>query len=232
MNTQIHLPPADNHPLSGRGVAVGIDWADREHVACLIDPHGRATVHPLPQTPEAIDEWAIELAGRFPGQIIPIAIEQSKGALVHALLKYEHLQLYPINPKQLARYREAINPSGSKDDPTDARLLAQFLQHYGAQLRPLKPDTAATRKLGRLAEIRRKIVDERTRLTLQLHSLLKQYFPQLIELCPGPLMLHLLLRWPTLVLLKRVHVRTLRAVLKEHGLANEERQTEFIQAVD
>jgi transposase len=232
MNTQSHLPPPDSQPFSGKGVIVGIDWADREHAVCLIDPHGRITLETLPQSPEAIDEWAGKLAARFPGQVIAIGIEQSKGALVHALLKYEHLRLYPVNPKQLARYREAINPSGSKDDPADARLLAQFLQHYGAQLRPLIPDTAATRQLGRLAEIRRKIVDERTRLTLQLSSTLKQYFPQLIELCSTqPLLLDVLLRWPTLALLKRVHVRTLRAFLKEHGLTNEERQTEFIQAV-
>jgi transposase len=234
MNTQTQLPPTDTQPspLGGQTVIVGIDWADREHAVCLIDPHGRATVTQLPQSPEAIDEWAGDMAARFPGQTIAIAIEQSTGALVHALLKYEYLRIYPINPKQLARYREAVSPSGSKDDPADARLLAQFLQHYGAKLRPLKPDTAATRKLGRLTEIRRKIVDERTRLTLQLNSTLKQYFPQLIELCSKqPLLLHLLQRWPTLALLKRVHPKTLRAVLRAHHIANEERQTEFIHAV-
>ncbi len=126
MNTQSHFPPPDSQPVSGKGVIVGIDWADREHVVCLIDPHGRATVDTLPQSPEAIDEWATQLATRFPGQVIAIAIEQSKGAIVYALLKYEHLQLYPINPKQLARYREAMTPSGSKGDPTDARLLARI----------------------------------------------------------------------------------------------------------
>jgi len=235
MNTQTQLPPTDTQalPLGEQVVIVGIDWADREHAICLIDPQGRATVAQLPQSPEAIDEWAADLAGRFPGRTIAIAIEQSTGALVHALLKYEHLRIYPINPKQLARYREAISPSGSKDDPADARLLAQFLQHYGAQLRPLTPDTTATRKLGRLTEIRRKLVDERTRLTLQLRSTLKQYFPQLIELCPDPrpLLLELLQRWPTLALLQRVHPKTLRAFLRQHGLANEDRQTEFIQAV-
>lgn len=233
MKTQSHPTPPDSQPLADHPVLVGIDWADREHVVCLIDPHGRTQIQTLPQSPEAIDEWAADLAGRFPRRTVAIAIEQSKGALVHALLKYEHLRLYPINPKQLARYREAVSPSGSKDDPADARLLAQFLQHYGATLRPLKPDTPATRKLGRLTEIRRKIVDERTRLTLQLQGTLKQYFPQLLEWCPRqlPLMLVCLVRWPTLALLQRVHPRTLRAFLQERGIRNEERQTEFIQAV-
>jgi hypothetical protein len=45
--------------------------------------------------------------GCFPGTTIAIALEQSKGTLIHALMKYEHLVLYPINPKQLSRYRDA-----------------------------------------------------------------------------------------------------------------------------
>lgn len=232
MNAQSQLPPPET--LSRLGpIIVGIDWADREHAVCLVDPQGRETVSSLPQSPEDIDEWASELAVRFPGQVIDVALEQSKGALVYALLKYEHIQLYPINPKQLARYREALSPSGSKDDPSDARLLAQFLQHHQALLRPLKPDTVATRKLASLAEMRRKIVDERTRLTLQLHSALKQYFPQLIDLGPHrlALQLELLLRWPTLASLKRVHPKTLRTFLRKHGLRQEERQTDFIESI-
>jgi transposase len=233
MKAQIQLPPPTTPSVSAPQVLVGIDWADLEHAVCLIDPQGRATITTLAQSPETIDEWASELASRFPGQTIAIAVEQSKGALVFALLKYEHLQLYPVNPKQLARYREAINPSGGKNDPGDARLLAQFLQHYQAQLRPLKTDTMATRKLGNLVQIRREIVNDRTRLTLKLRSTLKLYFPQLVELCPTQLslLIELVLRWPTLALLKRVHVKTLRAFLKQQGVANEERQTKFIQAV-
>jgi len=34
---------------------------------------------------------------------VPIVIERSKGALIHALMKYEQFVLFPINPKQLAR---------------------------------------------------------------------------------------------------------------------------------
>lgn len=217
---------------SGR-IIVGIDWADRQHVLCLIDQHGRTSLHTLDQSPQAINDWAADLARRFPGEVIAVAIEQSKGPLVHALMKYPHLQLYPINPKQLARYREAMHPSGSKDDPGDAGLLSQFLKFHIAQLRPLNPDSPTTRKLARLAEIRRKIVDERSRLSLQLNSALKQYFPLVIELFPRQqtTMLTLLGRWPTLALLKRVHIKTLRAFLKEQGIAQEERQTTLIQTI-
>ena len=214
-------------------VVVGIDWADTEHVVCVIDQNDRPQIGTLQQSPEAIDEWVAELGRRFPGKTIAIALEQSKGPLIHALMKYEQLVLYPINPKQLSRYRDAIHPSGGKDDPGDAKLLARFLKLHAEQLRPWKPDTAATRKLAAYTEIRRKIVDERKRLTLQLGSTLKQYFPLMTKLFPRklPLMLALLKRWPSLAKLKRVHIKTLRSFLKENGIANQQKQTELIEAV-
>jgi len=212
-------------------IAVGIDWADQEHVVCVIDGQDRSTINTLRQSPQAIDDWVAELQRRFPGKTLAIAVEQSKGALMHALMKYEQLVLYPINPKQLSRYRDAIHPSGCKDDPGDAQLLAQFLKLHGSQLRAWKPDTQITRKLARLTEIRRKIVDERTRLTLQLGSTLKQYFPLMTELFSGKLLLAVLKRWPSLAELKRVHVKTLRRFLKENGIANQDKQTQLIEAV-
>ena len=72
--------------------------------------------------PEAIDHWARELAARFPGRKIAVCLEQSKGSLIDALLKYDQLVLYPINPRMLAKFREALAPSGKKDDPADAQL--------------------------------------------------------------------------------------------------------------
>ena len=219
--------------LGSDAVVVGIDWADREHVVCVLDQHDRPKIDTLQQSPEAIDEWVAELGRRFPGKTIAVALEQSKGPLIHALMKYEQLVLYPINPKQLSRYRDALHPSGGKDDPGDAKLLAQFLKLHAQQLRPWKPDSQATRKLARYSEIRRKIVEERKRLTLQLSSLLKQYFPLVKELFPRnpTLMLTVIRRWPSLGKLKRVHVNTLRLFLKENGIHDQDKQTEVIEAV-
>ncbi|MCH7685979.1 MAG: IS110 family transposase [Planctomycetes bacterium] len=214
-------------------VVVGIDWADQEHVVCIIDQNGRSQIETLKQSPEAIDAWVAELSRRFPGTTIAIALEQSKGALIHALMKYEHLVLYPINPKQLSRYRDAIHPSGSKNDPGDAKLLAWFLKRHAEQLRPWNPDTEATRKLARYTEIRRKIVGERQRLAQQLGSLLKGYFPLMKELFSRklPLMTAVIKRWPSLTQLKRVHPKTLRTFLKENGIRNQDKQTQVIEAV-
>ena len=123
----------------------------------------------------------MELQRRFPNKCIGVCLEQSKGALIYALMKYDFLILYPINPKQLARYREAINPGGAKDDPTDAELLLDFVMRHHQKLRAWKPDDAETRLIRMLSEDRRDLVDQRTAFSNQLKSRLKQYFPLLLQ---------------------------------------------------
>ena len=165
-------------------ICVGIDWADQEHAICLIDAARpqRPEHDSIPQQPQAIDEWVAGLRAKFPDQAIAICLEQSKGALIHALMKYDCLVLYPINPKQLARFRDALYPSGAKDDPSDAQLLATFWQQHHERLRLWQPDDAQTRLLAQLVEDRRRFVEQRVRLTNALKSRLKQYFPLALEM--------------------------------------------------
>ena len=89
--------------------------------------------------------------------------------------------LYPINPKSLARYREAFYPSGAKDDPEDADLLREMVEKNQDRFRCWKPEDPLTRQLQLAVEYRRKLVTHRTALTNQLTSLLKSYFPQALE---------------------------------------------------
>jgi hypothetical protein len=56
---------------------------------------------------------------RHGGQMA-VALELAKGPIVSALQKYKFFVIYPINPTTLAKYRQTFNPSGAKDDPTDA----------------------------------------------------------------------------------------------------------------
>ena len=80
-------------------------------------------------------------SGSVFGQKVAIAIEQRKGAVIHALMMHDFLVLYPINPKALARYREAFRTSGAKDDPDDSELLLDMVSHHRDKLRAWIPDT-------------------------------------------------------------------------------------------
>jgi transposase len=201
---------------------VGIDWADELH-AVAMSSAGDATeeVGELAHTPEAIDEWATRLRGRFGGRPVAVILEQSKGALIYALMKYDFFVLYPVNPKQLARFREALAPGGHKDDPFDARTALRFLLTHREHLRAWQPDDAQTRLIGILAEDRRRLVNQRTRLSNQLKSRLKQVFPLALEVLGSlttDLATEFLSRWSSFDDLKQASPETIAAMYRAHGL--------------
>ena len=79
---------------------VGIDWADEKHDICLSASAGsQLEFLVLKHSPKAIDEWAMALKQRFNGGSIAVCLEQTKGPLIYALLKYDFLVLYPVNRK-------------------------------------------------------------------------------------------------------------------------------------
>jgi len=161
-------------------------------------------------------------------------LEQSRGALIYALMFREDVLLYPVNPKQLARYRESY-PGGGKNDPTDAMYLARMLCERIATLKAWQPDDENTRLIANLSQQRRKIVDGQTKLRLQLTALLKSYFPLVLELFGKqhqlPLLLSVLSRWPDPRQLRRADRQLIRRVLREHSLRNEQQQNEIIERI-
>jgi hypothetical protein len=84
-------------------------------------------------------------------------LEQSRGALVYALRFREDVLLYPVNPKQLARYRESY-PGGGQSDPTDAMYLARMLHERITTLTVWQPDDENPR-LDQPVDVRSRICE-------------------------------------------------------------------------
>jgi len=167
-----------------------------------------------------LHEWVAQLQERFGGGKIAVALEQRKGAVIHALLMYDCFVLYPINPKALARYREAFSTSGAKDDPLDSELLLDLVVRHRDKLRAWVPDTVESRTLQALCEQRRKLVNQRVALTNRLTSLLKQYFPQALEWVGDLASVQacdFLTQWPTLAAVQRVRPSTIRQFYRAHN---------------
>lgn len=180
---------------------VGLDWADQKHDLCWRDTQtGKIHTRVLEHRPERINEWVCELMAKYPGGRIAVCLEQSRGAVVHALMGYAAVDLYPINPVTLSEYRKAFSPSGAKDDPSDAALLLELLERHPEALKVWQPDTEETRLLHSFCEDRRKAVDLRTTLCNSLRSKLKEYFPQALKLVSEDLSCELscafLMKWP------------------------------------
>lgn len=220
----------NQHTLDSKLAAfVGLDWADQQHSLCLQEVGSHKVEHfQLKQTPEALTEWVRALMQRFKGRKVAIALEQSRGPVIHALMSYDFLVLYPVNPQMLCKYRKAFSSSGAKSDPVDSALLLELVTLHRDKLKAWLPDDVATRTLQMLVESRRKLVNERTRLSNRLTSLLKGYFPQALQWI-GNLTSRqgcdFLLKWPTLEQLKKARRSAIEKFYKQHG----SRQAELIE---
>jgi hypothetical protein len=83
----------------------------------------------------------MSLLARFSGRKEALAIEQTRGAVIHFLLGFNFVHVFRIHPKSLKKFRDALQPSGAKDYPTDAELPA--LPHASsAQAQTLGPGQA------------------------------------------------------------------------------------------
>lgn len=207
---------------------VALDWGDKAHAFA----RHSAGVEPIEQgsieaTPEALHAWLEELGKIHAGRPVALAVEAGRNALLHALLEYPWLTVYPVHPATSARFRTAFTPSGAKDDGPDALVILTLLQTHRAQLTPLQLDTPQTRELAALVAARRRAVNQRTGRANQLGSVLKGYFPQALSLAGDdltkPMARAFLRRFPELAAVQKARPATLRAFYRQHHARSTER---------
>lgn len=163
-------------------VYIGIDWADRKHDICLYDPAAKTWTHTtIAATPQAIADWANQLRKQYGERQFLVGLEQKRGLLLYALCQYEHLVLVPINPRTVANYRKAFQPSRAKSDLIDAKLIVELMQRHGDKLDIWQAGCAKHRELRQWVESRRMLVGEKVRLTNRITAALKSYYPQVLD---------------------------------------------------
>jgi len=207
--------------LSKYTVIIGVDWADKKHDVCIhVMATGKRELSQIAHQAEKIDAWARSLHRQYGGPMA-VALELSKGPIVAALQKYDFFVLYPINPSSLASYRRTFTPSGAKDDPTDAAYIMDLLLRHPDQFRPLAPQSAEMRALMTLVEQRRRLMDDRVRLTNRLRNALKQYYPQALEWfdhIDTRLFCDFIRRWPSAPQARRARKATLEKFFRTHNM--------------
>ena len=199
---------------------IGLDWADKKHDICVQvkDEESRA-FSVISHSPESIHDWVEGLHKKVKGNIA-VAVELNKGPIVYALQKYSFVTVYPIHGLTLARYRQAMFPSGSKDDPSDAELALDMMLNYPKKITPLKPSSEKTRTLALLVEQRRLLVDDKRRHANRIINALKQYYTQPLEWFSHrdtELFCNFLIKFPNLNELKRVRTNTVAKLLNSRG---------------
>lgn len=213
---------------------IGLDWADQKHdLSCHPTDGSAAFTRLLAQDPAELESFFLQLKNSYPS--IGLVVEQSRGPLIYALMKFDFITIYPVNPRSFAEFRRAFTVSGAKSDPKDGDLLAELGLKHHHRLRPLRPQDPITRELALLTEHRRDMVQIRTDCINRLRSTLKCYYPLLLalvgETLECPLGLDFLRRWPNLAVLQKARATTLRAFFYAHNSRNTELINQRLEAI-
>lgn len=201
---------------------VGIDRSDASIDLAVLDHQARKQGHrKLSTKPNALRDWIVALRQDFPEGHIALCIEQPCANLAAFFSQYDFLDLYLINPATFKHWREAFQPSRAKTDKSDSIGLAQLVFESYRKLTVWRPDDAPTRKLRSLVEARRAFVDLRTKVNNQLVAVLKNYYPQALELTGKYLHARLACRflekWPTLQDLRGATPEAIREFYHQNG---------------
>jgi transposase len=157
----------------------GIDWSERHHDVAVVDHTG--TLVAKRRINDGPDGWRELLRlltdiGDTADEPIPVAIETTRGLLV-SCLRATGRPVYAINPLAVAHYRQRHSVSRAKSDHADAMTLANILRTDASAHRPMPADTPLAQVIAVLARAQQKAVWNRTQLSNQLRSVLREYFP-------------------------------------------------------
>ena len=209
------------YQFSDFAVLIGIDWADQKHDICELSPKDKKHKYSvISSKPQSIHDWAMDIKRRYPDKPVAVACELKKGPLIYALNKYKHIVIFPINPASVCKYRKAFAQSGAKDDPTDALIQAEMLEKHMDKFSPIVPESASIRALGQLVEYRRRLVQDRVKLTNRIVNILKSYYPQALDWYKEKdtvIFCNFIAKWPTLAQAKKARKQTLLNFFNEHN---------------
>lgn len=162
---------------------VGDDWAEDHHDVELQDETGRRLGKArLPEGIVGIARLHAMIGEHVPddgdGESVQVVvgIETERGPWVQALVAAGY-QVYPINPLQVARYRQRHGVSGAKSDSGDAHILADMVRTDRHQLRPIAGDSAQAEAIKIVTRAHKTLIWERTRHALRLRRALLDFFP-------------------------------------------------------
>jgi transposase len=159
---------------------LGDDWAEESHDVELQDASGRVLVRA--KLPEGMAGMARlhaiigEHVGDAEDVTVKVGIETERGPWVQALLAADY-EVYPVNPLQVARYRDRHSVSGAKSDPADAHVLADMVRTDHHRLRPAAGDSAQAEAVKVVTRAHKTLIWERARHSMRLRQALLDFFP-------------------------------------------------------
>ena len=202
---------------------VGVDWATQSHQVCVLDAQGtcqgqRSFPHSGSGLAQMAD-WILNRTGTT-AEAVSVAIEVPHGPVVEFLMG-RCFAVYPINPRQLDRFRDRFSPAGAKDDRRDARVLADAIRTDGHRWKRLEPVAAEMIELRACSRRAEELVHEQTRLVNRLREPLWRYYWQFLKLSENlaePWVMQVWKLAPTPDAARKLRPSRVAKVLKKHGI--------------
>jgi len=207
-------------------VYIGIDWSEQKHAVAFLNEAGAQIAYlSIPHKLEGFvmfDRQRAKLGLAVSDCMI--GIETSHNLLVDYLLEQRYPWVYVLPPNQVRANQGRFRQSGAKDDPADARLIAEILRTDGGRLRCWQPDSPLTRQMRVqvrwILALQRQIV----RLSNQLRAVLLRYYPAALEVFSSGLTSQIapefVLAYPDPYLAQALSLQEFTAFAKAHRYAN------------
>lgn len=170
-------------------VYIGIDWSESKHdvvfmneagadLACLVIAH----------TPEGFAQFdAMRRKLGLAAEDCVIGLETAHTILIDYLWSQGYSQIYVLPPNQVKSNQGRFRQSGAKDDPADARLIADILRTDRGRLQPWKPDSLLTRQMRTQVSLLLHLNRQVVRLVNRLRAVLLRYYPAALSVFAGGL---------------------------------------------
>lgn len=197
----------------------GIDWSEKFLDFHLRTAEGKVLAEgKVKPSVEGMADLFAQLDTHAPASEIGVALETAHGAWVQALLDRGYL-VYPLNPKTVERFREALSANGVKTDTIDRKVLAMFLVTFHQDNKPLRPDAPEIIQLRILCQDRLRLVEERSAKVNELGAIVKCYYPAFLGLfgrLDSDIALDFLRQYPSQKQMQALSERRLRTWLSRH----------------
>lgn len=205
---------------------VGDDWAEDHHDIEIQDELGQRLVkRRLPEGVKGIAELHDMVADHVddPSEVV-VGIETDRGLWPAALVAGGY-QVYAVNPRMVARYRERHSSSGAKSDAGDANVLADMVRIDRDNHRQIAGDSELAEAIKVLTRAHQRLVWTRHRQVQQLRAALREFYPTALVAFGSALAdrdgdrdaLAMLERAPTPAIGRRLSRSSIAAVLRRAG---------------
>lgn len=202
-------------------IFVGVDWAEDHHdVWVMNDAGNKLGYRRLGTGIEGVAGFHALVAGYVEDPVeVVVGLETDRGLWVDALVAAGY-QIFGVNPKAVARYRERHRVSGGKSDRGDAKVLADLVRTDRHNHRRVAGDTPQVDGVQVLARAHQRLIWDRQRHGNRLRSALREYYPAAVATFPDVAdrdALAVLGKAPTPQAGARLSVSQIRAALKRGG---------------